>query len=249
MFRYFSSFIVFISIFIAGCPTTVTEGDLRTAVNFKSFIPIDPIISHKVEKLDSTGAMVSVVWEQLSNDEKRKLLPNQTATMTTYKLDASGEAQYLTSTTTGKAGVYRVVMDYGVYRQDSLVDEDNVVLGQCRIGVGLRIKAEIETFEAGIDLGSLIALGFAAKANKIKGNLEVSVLGISSPEIISLFPTPSTIDETSIQKALEALAAIKAKIGDDATRITPQIIAIKIEKESNSLRVPGNPEKIQVTIE
>jgi hypothetical protein len=92
--------------------------------------------------------------------------------MTTYKLGVSGEAQYLTSTATGSAVTYRVLMDYAVYRIDPIVNDAGKVLGLGRVGIGLRIKAEIQTFEAGSDLGSLIALGFAAKANKIGGRRE-----------------------------------------------------------------------------
>jgi hypothetical protein len=83
----------------------------------------------------------------------------------------------------------------------------------------------------GIDLGSLLAVGVAAKLGFINGKLSVACLGVNSPEITMLFPTPSDINETSIQRALEALAAIKSKIGDDKTILTPQVIALKITDE------------------
>lgn len=217
------------TLFLTSCVTTITEADLRSAADYRAFVPIDPLPSPTVVYTNDQGQTVATAWASLSNDERRKLLPNQTATMTTYKLDVSGEAQYLTSGVSGKAGVYRVVTDYAQYRTDPLVNGSGNELGKGRVGVGLRIKAEIQTFKAGVDLGSLIALGFAAKANKIRGRLEVHALGINSPEITTLFPTPSTIDETSIQKALEALAVIKSKLGDSATNLTPQVIAIRVD--------------------
>ena len=214
---------------MSGCATVITDGDLRSASQFKAFIPIDAMPSPTVEYTNTQGQTVTTAWSALSNDQRRGLLPNQTSTMTTYKLDTSGEAKYLTAGVTGKAGTYRVVMDYALYRSDSLVNASGNHLGSGRIGVGLRIKAQIQTYEAGIDLGSIIALGFAAKGNKVKGNLEVNCLGINSPEITAIFPSPSAINETSIQNALEALAAIKSKISDTNTSVTPQVIAIRID--------------------
>lgn len=231
-------------VILSGCATTIRDADLRAAADYRAFIPIDPLPSPTVERIDNYGQTQTVSWSSLSSVERRSLLPNQTATMTSYKLDTSGEAQYLTSTISGSAGIYRIVMDYALYRTDPLIDGAGNSLGQGRIGVGLRIKAEIQTFEAGIDLGSLIALGFAAKANKVRGRLEVSALGIQSPDITNLFPTPSTIDETSIQKALEALAAIKSKLGDEATNITPQVIAIRID-DSAMLERSGLKNRIE----
>jgi len=55
-------------------------------------------------------------------------------------------------------------------------------------------------------------------------------IGLNSPEITGLFPTPSTIDESSIQRALEAIAVIKSKIGQDNTYLTPQIVAVKVDE-------------------
>lgn len=223
------SLITFMPILFIGCASTsVPVVELRSAVNYRSFIPIDPLSADSVEIFNDEGQFEVVKWASLDNDTKRKLLPNQTATMTTYKLESSGEAKYLTSVVSGETGTYRVIMDYAQYRTDPLISEDGINLGSGRVGVGLRIKAEIQTFEANVDLGSLIAIGFAAKANQLRGRLEVHALGINSPEITTLFPTPSTIDETSIQKVLEALAAIKSKLGDQSTNITPQIIAVRI---------------------
>lgn len=222
------SLIILIPVFLLmGCGTTVPEAELRSAVNYRSFIPIDPLTADSVNVLNDEGQFEMVMWASLDNDTKRKLLPNQTANMTTYRLESTGEAKYLTSIVSGEMGTYRVIMDYAMYRTDSINGEDGTNLGTGRVGVGLRVKAEIQTFEANVDLGSLIAIGFAAKSNQLRGRLEVHALGLNSPEITTLFPTPSTIDETSIQKTLEALAAIKSKLGDQATNITPQIVAVR----------------------
>jgi hypothetical protein len=95
-------------------------------------------------------------------------------------------------------------------------------------GLGLRIQGEVITRKTGVDLGSLMAVGVAAKLGQIQGRLSVAALGMSSPEITALFPLPSVIDETSIQRALEAIAVIKSKLSDTATTLTPQFVAVRI---------------------
>jgi hypothetical protein len=95
-------------------------------------------------------------------------------------------------------------------------------------GLGLRIQGEVITRKTGVDLGSLMAVGVAAKLGQIQGRLSVAALGMSSPEITALFPLPSVIVETSIQRALEAIAVIKSKLGDTATTLTPQFVAVRI---------------------
>jgi hypothetical protein len=46
---------------------------------------------------------------------------------------------------------------------------------------------------------------------------------------------PSQIDQSSIQKVLEAAATIKSKLGDQTTILTPHIMAIRIDQDARSL--------------
>jgi hypothetical protein len=94
------------------------------------------------------------------------------------------------------------------------------------IGVGLRLTANIYIKKGSVDLGSLFALGIAAKAEQITGTLVIQTLGVSGPEISGLIPMPGEISETSIQNAILALASIKAKIYDIKTNITPRIVGV-----------------------
>jgi hypothetical protein len=228
------SLVIVVLVLLAnGCSQVrVPQEDLRSAIEYRGFLPIDPLPSPWVVHVNANGQEVREAWERLDGDQKRALLPNQTSTMVAYRVDESGKATFLNASSIGSKGHYRVVMDYAWYRTDPLLSShDSTQIGMQEVGVGLRIKAEIQTLKANLDLGSLIALGFEARAKRISGRLEVHALGMSSPDLTTLFPMPSTIDETAIQKALEALAAIKAKLGDSATKLTPQVIAIKVEKE------------------
>lgn len=50
---------------------------------------------------------------------------------------------------------------------------------------------------------------------------------IGTTDVDNLTVTNAKIDETSVQKTLEGMAAIKAKIADSGTTLTPQILWVK----------------------
>jgi hypothetical protein len=66
-----------------------------------------------------------------------------------------------------------------------------------------------------VDLGNLFALGVAASTGNISGTLVLQTLGISGESISATIPFPSEINNNSIQNAILALGAIKAKIYDE----------------------------------
>jgi hypothetical protein len=94
--------------------------------------------------------------------------------------------------------------------------------------VGLRLTANIlvKNVSADLNLGSLFALGVAAKAGQVSGTLVIQTLGVSGPEISGLIPMPGEISESTIQNAILALASIKAKIYDPKTLITPRVVGV-----------------------
>jgi hypothetical protein len=191
----------------------------KSAGETGGFVPISPLRSEAVTYYDESGQKITKAWPQLKDIEKHTLLSNQYATISTSKAEASGTIKYLNAGITAEAGSYRVILDYMKYRLDQRPD------GFVRVGVGLRLTAKIQTTKENLDLGSLVAVGFAAKAGSVRGTLEVECIGINSDEITLLFPTPSQIDETTIQKALEAVASIKSKINDPKTKLDPQEVA------------------------
>lgn len=220
---------------LAGCATTavpVSSQALAASIvgmnGYREFIPVDPLPSPKVTYYDATGKEVTKAWTQLNNKQIRALLPNIYADISIAKRDASGNLSYLVAKSTASKGSYRVVMDYTKYRPESVTDSVNQrELGLGRIGVGMRMTADIQTHSANVDLSSLFALGVAASTNKLSGTLSVQIIGISSDDVDALTITAAKIDETSIQKTLEGMAAIKAKIADEKTLLTPQILWVK----------------------
>jgi hypothetical protein len=144
----------------------------------------------------------------------------------------SGGLTYLPASVSAEKGDYRVVMDYMKYRDEPIVDSDGKVLGNGRVGIGLRLVAELSTAKADLNLGSLLVIGVNAKLGYLKGSLYVNVIGMDSSDITNLIPLTSVIDETAIQAALQSLAAVKSKIHDNATLLTPHVVAVSIPEET-----------------
>ena len=201
---------------------------------------IDPLPSKGVTYVDpKTGEDIHKAWAQLGNEQIRELLPNIDAEISVEKLDANGNLTYLVAKASATIGTYRVTMDYAQYRlepvSESIINKSkpnggksnnpNNAVGFGRIGIGLRMTADVNTKKADINLGSLLALGVAASLNYLKGSLKVEIIGIGSADVGNLVLLPSVIDEGTIQKTLESMAAIKAKISD--SKLTPHILAVK----------------------
>ncbi len=94
------------------------------------------------------------------------------------------------------------------------------------VGVGLRLTADVYVKKGEVNLGSLFALGAAAKAEQVSGTLVIQTLGVSGPEISGLIPMPGEISESTIQNAILSLASVKAKIYDSKTSITPRVVGV-----------------------
>jgi hypothetical protein len=94
-------------------------------------------------------------------------------------------------------------------------------------GVGVRIRAEFTALETGLNISGLPALSIAANANRISGRLTVQTLGLTGPQITGLMPIISDISVASIQNAVQAVAAIKAKLYEDSTVAYPKIVGFE----------------------
>lgn len=236
------SLIVFI-IFFVSCSTTrnqKTLGDPKNAQEI-GYHPLDPLpvlIKHKND--------------EFTNETVLKSLPDETMRMAVGKLSASGGISFGTSNIGYKGNKYIVVLDYikfttnsiGVTKDDSgfiLNTREPESIVPVYIGVGLRLTASITVNKGSVNLGNLFSIGVEASAEKISGSLVVQTLGISGESISASIPFPSELNSNTIQNAILALGAIKAKIYDDNTTITPRVVGVY-----NSLG--GGPETINAFI-
>jgi hypothetical protein len=192
---------------------------------YLDYQPIEPEVVDTVEWYDKgVGKKVEILWDSLTNDQKRVMLPNQTALVSVASQSANAKLEYLVASVSGDAGAYVVVLDFMKFKVENIFDENDMYLGTGKVGVGLRIKATVVTAEAKLNLGSLLALGVAAEAKKLDGTLSVEVIGIDSAKVTDLLPMGVTISQASIQNSLQALASIKPYLWEKETTITPQLI-------------------------
>lgn len=229
-------FILFISMLVlSGCatqfPITDTLGDPKNASNY-GYHPLDPLpIDLTIDKKDVLNA-----------------LPDETIRIAVGSVSDTGGITFGPAKVGAEDNNYVVVLDYIKFGTDSfgvkLSEKDNKgnrvatlvneadrneanTVVPVYIGVGLRLTANVYVKKGSVDLGSLFALGVAAKSEQISGTLVIQTLGISGSEISGLIPMPGEISESTIQNAILALASIKAKMYDtDKTSITPRVVGV-----------------------
>jgi hypothetical protein len=228
---------------VSGCATIEPEQvkliQPVNSSNYKGYRAIDPLPVSKVTKYDAVSSSeIEVFWASISDKkEKRSLLPIQSSQVSVTKTDTSGSASYLTASVSGEAGNYTVVMDYMKYRVEQVFDTSATFIGNGRVGVGLRIKANVQTTKSSLNLGSIIGLGLEAERGNLSGGISVDVIGIDSEGVTNLIPMTSEIDQTAIQSALQALASVKAKLWEDDVSITPHLVAITEALESSESKI------------
>lgn len=222
----------FMVLAITGCTTTFdvpyTLGDPKNASNY-GYHPLDPL---PIDLSSETTKPLDV-------------LPDETIRLAVGTVSGDGGISFGPAKIGVEGKNYVVVLDYIKFGTDSLPvmltardangnrtasiaatsSEANAIV-PVYIGVGLRLTANIYINKGNVDLGSLFALGVAAKAEKVSGTLVIQTLGVSGPEISSLIPMPSEISESTIQNGILSLASIKAKMYDPKTLISPRVVGV-----------------------
>lgn len=219
---------------LAGCAVPGRLPSLDKAVGSSGlinapaleFVSIDPGASLWFEKETSAG-LKKVFWEDLTNAQANPELSLERSFVSIKKIETSGAVSVASAKFTAEAGKYKTIIDYAKYRDDVISPGDV----PCKVGVGVRISADVVTTKADIDLGSLFAIAFAAKSGYLSGQIEVLKIGIDSPSLSLILPPPSEINDTSLQNALQAVAGIRAKLYDADTKIRPHILAVKYQNK------------------
>ena len=201
------------------------------AKNYIDFIPIAPIqIESKVTSVTSNNEIKAQTTLEMSLDKQSVLnfIPNESMETTIQRFNTDQTVSYLYSGRSVSKGTYRLIIDYNKYIIQSIDNEttDNCV-GYAKIGVGLRIIANINTLKNNIDISSLVALGKAASDGSISGSVGYEILGVESKEITAIIPINSEITSSVNQVFLQAIGVVKGKIYDMNTRLYPQVIAVK----------------------
>lgn len=220
----------FVFFVFSGCGGRVdNSGDAAAEGPPPEFISVSPKQSDWFE-VETGEGLKKYFWGELSNQNVNKFLPLEKTYISILKKDGEIGAGFATAKVSGSAGKYQVVMDYAKYR-DAIGSNGR----QSRVGVGVRVVANVETKKSNVDLGSIFAIGAAAKAGSLTGDIEVLKIGIDSPKFGSVLPPPTDISDASLQNALLAVGAIRTRVFDSDTILTPHIIAEQYEKQKIEL--------------
>jgi hypothetical protein len=166
--------------------------------------------------LDSNGA--------ISTDEELYMFPNESVQLRVKQFSAEAGVSFPAVAVSTKGGNYEVFVDYAKYR----IDTDAATDITYQSGVGIRIRAQIVTLEADLNISSLFGIAAAANAQQLSGTLWFETMGISGPQISPLIPLPAQLSVESVQAAMQAAAAIKSNLYNPRdVRLYPQVFGYK----------------------
>jgi hypothetical protein len=201
------------------------------AKKYIDFIPIPPIqVKSLILSTSSDNKILNLSTTEMSMDKQAVInfVPNESMETTIQKFNDNGNIEYYYSGRSVKKGTYRLIIDYNKYIIQTINSgSEQSCIGYAKIGIGLRIIANINALKNNIDISSLVAIGNAAKSGDVSGTVGYEVIGIESKEITAILPINSEITSSINQIFLQAIGVVKGKIYDDKTRLHPQIIAIK----------------------
>lgn len=149
------------------------------------------------------------------------LLTNISTNITQSVAEASGGAGGLFSASHTRK---QYVIDFMKWRAEPLTGTNNTQYGWVRVGAGIRLIVNI-TRDDGSASGGLLALAVNAKAGKIDGSISTELIGMDAKEVTQAMPFTVDLSEGNIQKVVEALAIVKAKLYDNTTTLHPNLIA------------------------
>lgn len=215
--------------------TTVAMFNSETGTAFTCgkpprYIPLPemPVPNYSLTETDKDGNVTSKPQAWPTNMEaRRKLLPNIASEVTTQTRSTDGNV--------GLPGIFSAdgnrikklyTIDMIKYRMEPIIDKaTKKVLMFATVGVGLRLKIDIETNDRKFEFGNLINLAFKAKQGSVSGTISAHVIGMDSNDINVAMPFSNDISDSSIQKMIEAMAIVRAKFNDPNTTLAPQMLA------------------------
>ncbi|MBI3134383.1 MAG: hypothetical protein HYZ14_06860 [Bacteroidetes bacterium] len=232
-----------ILIFVSS--TTFGQSGFVDEKKFQDYIPISPIEYKGIIEIysrDSSGKMhvdtSSIKVLSAFKDGKEeilKLIPHYGMSLTIKTNTTEGGLKFATNALSAKKNSYEMVFDFTAYSSQPIYDNKKQIIATGKLGVTTRLKANIITKSKNLNLSDLFQIGIYASQEKLTGTLSIEIIGISSPEIVAMIPVPAELNVTSVQSSLQSLAAIKAKIFDESTRLHPQILAIRPETTTNTI--------------
>ncbi len=175
------------------------------------------------------------LWAKKSSDEIRSLLSEKDGTLTVQRYDMNTKLTYLAANAHLGVGQYIITLNSFRFRPER-VDGASLCQGKAnckaldmiQMGVGARLVAEVNVTEGGLNTGGLIPLGIDTGGKMVSGKLRLNTIGVVPKKTGLSSPALSlTVDDSSIQAMLKAIAVLEAQIEGSDVELTPYIIGVK----------------------
>lgn len=209
---------------VAANAAATTESILSCSSKKIDYTPIPPLPAggYTTVRLNADGKQRVVYqdWPATPKDVN-KLLTNISTNITLSEENGSGG---LASIFSASRAHRQYVIDFMKFRIEPLTSAEDKASGWVRVGAGLRLIVNL-TKNEGSASGSLLALAASVKAGKTEGFISAELIGIDSPEASLAMPFTVDLSEGNVQKVMEALAIVKAKLYEGNTTLAPNLIA------------------------
>lgn len=224
---------IFFTFSLSGCMADsmdTRKNNIHTVLTGTMIPTKVPTPINTIEIYDTVqGKRVEVDVLSLTSDQIRSRLTSTSTFVSMEKLNTDGTFNYIGSSGKVQKGRYRVTFDYTNFTTQPIKTNDgnienSLVIG--KIGVGLRITADLITKSNGVRIDGLIPLAVALQNNKVSGNLSFNVYGVSNKKVDLAVPTQAILSEESIQKAFESAAAVRIIFGLEETKLEPYLIGV-----------------------
>jgi len=219
-------------LFFTGCswhwpwtPIVNIKPDAKVK-NFK-YIPIDPLPSVSYYDPTDKNQTNRTPWRDQNNTSILNALSSLRTDIYMRKLDRDFSLEYSGSSLSSEEGSFEVIIDFSKYRINVRENNESKIDRIARIGIGMRITANVLTTSSSVNIGSLAGLSAGYSNGDLTGTVTVDIIGISSRDTTLLMPITSDISEASIQNILLQLASIKTLIHSPKTKLEPHVLAIK----------------------
>lgn len=196
---------------------------------YGDFIPLSPIPYDGTLKIyDSAGKKIQdLLALEMDQNQLKAVFPDLSIESYLSKVNSEGKIEYSPVSISASKEDYSVVYDIAKFTTVLLTEpgKDCKIYG--KVGVGIRIRADIKTRKKNVNVANLAGLGVSASNNKLKGGISFQIFGLEGKDIINLTPSSLTIDINSVNLALQAAATIKSRIYGEGVNLTPRIFAIR----------------------
>lgn len=223
--KIYTKVVITAALVMTGCQTMprATPSPVTPAAD-RTFLTPSPALS--VTTYDS-GQPVTRYWESIPQDEIRRLLNIPVESAVIEEVTSSGGATLLGSGVNLRKGRYRATYYY--YKTKSERCSSNPEHGNIFSGIGIRITADIETTQSGVNIADIMSLALAANRGAARGQLTIEAIGISSSttSITPYLQAASGLTVDGLRRAVESFGVVKAIAETPSVHLTPHSVYIQ----------------------